>query len=63
MKKTYEDHSYITTEATLARTELLIFAKSFVTASYPLLDYVSLSKVRENTLNFWKCRFRIRLQS
>ena len=51
MKKTYDDHSYITTEATLARTELLIFARSFATALYPLSDYVSLSKVRENTLN------------
>ena len=52
MKKTYEDHSYITTEATLVRTELSIFAKSFATALYLLSGYVSSSKVRENTLNY-----------
>ena len=51
MKKTYGDHSYITTEATLARTELLIFAKSSATALSLLSDYFSSSKVRENTLN------------
>ena len=52
MKKTYVDHSYITTEATLARIELSIFARSFAIDSCHLSGYVSSNKVRENTLSF-----------